>query len=93
MKIIYGYDLDYEALVANNDLETLESRRCNALLKFALKAEASDRFGPSWFNLSHSDRNFRPSTMNKYVEKRFRTERGKNGPIAVMTRLLNEHYK
>lgn len=37
LQIIYGYGIDYETLLQMSDLEYLESRRENALLKFAKK--------------------------------------------------------
>ena len=94
LKIIYGWGVDYEALVEDGTIESLKSRREAAMLKFALKVEASPRFGPSWFKEQPStDRSVRHSTRNRYMENRYRTERDKNNPISVLTRLLNEHYR
>ena len=92
MKIIYGWDINYQKLVEDGVIEHLKDRRREAVLRFALKAVQSERFGPSWFKLNpETDINLRPGTRNRYLERRCRTERGRNNPINVMTRLLNEH--
>ena len=94
MKVIYGWDVDYGALLENGTIETLKSRRIDAIKKFALKAEASSRFGSNWFKFTPStDRTVRDSTRNKYVEQTCRTERGRNNPLNLMTRILNEHHR
>ena len=93
LKIIFGHDVDYDELVTNGTIETLKDRREQALLRFALKAASSDRFGPAWFTENKEARDLRASTMSKYVEKHYSTERGRNNPISVMTRKLNEHYR
>ena len=94
IKIIYGWNVDYDQMIENGTIETLRSRRESTLLKFALKAEASPRFGPVWFKPSHDiNRAIRATTRNKYLEPQYRTDRDKNNPISVLTRCLNEHYK
>ena len=87
-KIIYGWDVDYNSLVNNGAVETLKERREVALAKFANKAANSPRFGPEWFQevVAHP-REVRTTTRNKYVGKKCKTERGKNNPVQVMTRI------
>ena len=93
-KIIFGYNTVYEQLLEDGKIETLKQRRSEATPRFALKAAGSVRFGPQWFTeTSNSNREVRPSTRQKYIERRSRTERGKNNPINVMTRMLNEHHR
>ena len=94
MKIIYGFGVDYTQLLANNTVATLKKRREESVLRFALKASASERFGKAWFKETPaSDREVRHRTRNKYIEKAIRTERGKNNPLQYMTRVLNEHNR
>ena len=91
MKIIYGWDLDYDELLANNVITTLKCRREEASLKFAIKAANSPRFGSKWFTENPVERTARSTTRKHYVEERCRTERGRNNPLQYMTRMLNEH--
>ena len=92
IKIIFGHDAKYDEMVENGIIETLKSRRADAVLKFALKASTSERFGSCWFReAAINDREVRPSTRRPYIEKFCRTERSRNNPLAFMTRVLNEH--
>ena len=94
MKIVFGYDVDYNQLIQDGKISSLKSRRESALSKFALKASVSPRFSSALFEpVPASERSVRKSTRNLYVEKKFRTQRGRNNPVAVMTRRLNEIYK
>ena len=94
LKIIFGAQVDCQALIESGRIETLKARREQNALKFALKAANSVRFGPVWFKETPStERSVRPTTRNKYLETKCSTERGKNNPIYFLTRLLNEHYR
>ena len=94
IRIIYGYDVDYGKIVEDGEIETLKKRREDNVLKFALKAEESARFGQAWFRETPpGDREVRQTTRNRYLERQCSTERGRNNPIQVMTRRLNEHYR
>lgn len=92
MKIVYGWNVPYSELVEDGRIETLESRREKAVLKFALKAE-SGKFGSKWFR-KRSDINtdVRSTSRRKYFERQCRTERFRNNPINNMTRVLNNFY-
>ena len=90
MKIIYGRGLDYGGMVEDGGLETLEERRKRAIVKFAVKASQSERFGNKWFPRSNTEREARQTTRREYVERNCRTERGRNNPIQYMIRILNE---
>ena len=63
------------------------------MLKFALKASKSERFGPKWFKRApQTERSVRPTTRRTFLERQCRTERSRNNPLEAMTRLLNELY-
>ena len=80
-------------LYSNGTIDTLKSRRTLAISKFAIKAAESPRFGPYWFTQSGENPvSVRPTTRKKYVEPVCRTERGRQNPLLVLTRALNEHY-
>ena len=94
MKIIFGFDTNYQELVENGTIETLKSRRQEASLRFALKAASSERFGHKWFKeTGGTDRAVRNTTRKVYVEKHCRTERSRNNPLQAMTRQLNAHWQ
>ena len=90
IKIIYGYGINYEELLAIKDIETLAERRTKSSLSFALKNKDTERF-KKWFPLAPNSREVRNTTHRKYLEKQARTERTKNNPLQNMIRLLNEH--
>ena len=92
IKNFYGWDVD-KSLIENETISSLKQRRDEATLKFALKAAKSSRFS-YWFRETPStEREVRLSTRNKYIEKACRTERGRNNPLNVITRLLNDHHR
>ena len=91
MKIIFGPGVEYDKLVNDGIVETLEKRRKMACTKFAQKAAASERFGPEWFLRTRCERMVRGSTRRTYQEGPYRRERDRNNPIQYMVRLLNEH--
>ena len=90
MRTIYGTGLDYRGLVETGRIETLESRREAACLKFALKNCQTVRFDKKWFPLNGNEREARSTTRRKYKEKNCRTERALNNPLQYMIRLLNK---
>ena len=92
IKIIFGYDVDYQSLVDNGTIETLKSRREQNSLKFAIKTSANPRFAPSWFPKNNSDRIVRETTRKVYREQKCRTERLRSNPINYMVRQLNNYY-
>ena len=76
-------------MVGEGLIETLESRRINRSLQFALKNKESERF-KDWFPLADNPRAARETTRRKYKETKARTTRAKNNPLEVMIRQLNE---
>ena len=92
IKIIYGFNSDYNTLVQDGIIEPLADRREKNILKFALKVSNSDRFGPIWFRKNPNiSRELRPGIRQTFIEQFCRTERGRNNPLNYLTRVLNEH--
>ena len=90
-KIMYGWNIQYDQMVKDGRVESLESRRVENSLKFATKNSNSERFGKRWFPINEDiGTELRPGVRNKYVEKFCRTERSRNNPIQYMLRQLNE---
>ena len=93
LRIIYGSNQNLDQLFENGTIERLSDRRVEICLKFALRAEKSERFGPNWFKLSPgTGTQVRDSTRRKYIETFSRTERMRNNPVNYLTRILNKHY-
>ena len=89
-RIIFGRNMDYDGVISSGRLERLEDRRKEACLKFAIKAQQSDRFGLRWFPRNGAERTARDSTRRIYQERACRTERDRNNPLQYMIRLLND---
>ena len=81
--------LSYENALKLVNLESLECRRIHLCIKFAKKAEKSDKY-MHWFSARSSVNTRQPKV--KYLEPKARTERLKKSAIPYLTRLLNEHY-
>jgi hypothetical protein len=86
LKIIYGFDLSYRKLLEKTGLETLESRREKASLKFAEKCLAG-KFS-HWFPPNETARITRGT--KPYKEEFARCERLRKTPIYSMRRALNK---
>ena len=89
-KIMHGWGVDYNKLVEEGRVETLEARRTDKALKFALTNRKKERFR-KWFPRNQIDRMARETTRRPYKERFAKTERTKNNPIQFMIRLLNDH--
>ena len=93
MRIIYGWDGNIRDKMENKGIESLQDRREEMVLKFALKNEKNQKYGQKWFKKSEeTNREARSTTRKKYQEQFCRTDRLKNNPINYMTKKLNEHY-
>ena len=93
LKIIYGWDVDMDELMAAKGIEKLEERREKAVLSFALKNEEKEKFGKKWFSLTEeTERAVRNTTRRKYKIPKCRTSRMEANPVVNMARKLNEHY-
>ena len=87
LRIIYGFNLSYDKLLSISCIETLQSRRNNAIKSFPCKNLKNVRFGKKWFEVNDG-LNLR--CREKYKIMKFNTERLKNGPLNNMRRVLNE---
>ena len=90
LKHIYGPQLSANCLRDTAGIQSLEERREEAALRFALKAKNNPRFS-HWFILrAESSRGRRDGAdYRKYEETICRTDRHRNSPRNYMTRLLN----
>ena len=73
------------------NLESLEVRRNNLCLKFALKEEKHEEF-QYWFKKNVKNVNTRHSTM-KYCTVKANHTRFEKSPISYLTKLLNTYYQ
>ena len=87
LRTIYGPNKTYEQLLEESGLKTLETRRNNALIKFAQKASKNPQF-EHWFPLNRNRSSNRNSKI--YEEKLARTDRLYRSPLFTMRRLLNQ---
>ena len=90
LRIIYGFDQDYEDMLTRAGIDTLECRRRFLFEKFAVKMSRSERFSKKWL----PERNVDDDNMNlrrrkKYVEFRAKGDRLYRLPIFEMRRYLN----
>jgi hypothetical protein len=90
LKCIFGYAGEsYESLREKAEIETLESRRVQAVDKFTDKCLAGRYSG--WFPINRSSRTTRQK--NPYEEKYARCNRLRNSPLYYMRRRLNERSR
>ena len=85
-KLIFGWDTNYDTLVANERIETLDSRRERLTINFAKKTVKNERFA-DWFEENEPERTLRRT--KKYKESYARTDRLRNSPLYYMRRKLN----
>jgi hypothetical protein len=86
LKIIYGFDRSYRQILEMTGLDTLETRRDSAVLKFANKCLGSQY--SHWFPPNEAERRTRKTKI--YKEEYARCERMKKTPVFTMRRALNE---
>ena len=90
-KIIFGWDSSYADLIEDGRLKSLEERREELTVKFAIKSEKNPRFR-EWFPLkAQNELNLR--SENKFEEFFTRNERMKKSPLFYMRRALNQIEK
>ena len=88
---MYGFNINYEAMLEDGSVESLWCRREKKMKKFALSSLANPRYGPRWYKEKDEiGRNFRGGVRRKYEEPIYKNKRVRNNPIAYMTRILNE---
>ena len=86
-KLIFGWNSNYDQLVKDGKLKTLEERRETLTKNFAVKTSKNVRFA-NWFK-PQKDININLRSRNKYEEEFARTERMKKSPVYYMRRILN----
>ena len=90
-KIVLGFEFaSYEKALKFLQLDTLESRRVDLCLNFALKAEKHKKF-KHWFkpNLRNDRTRHKPPKYMPVASNHHRFERS---PLSYLIKLLNEHY-
>ena len=92
LKIIYGYDYTYKELLEKTNTPTLEERREELLLSFALKTQNNPRFADAWFP-KRTNNHYQLRNNRIFKEFAARTERQRNNPIHYMRRALNDHFE
>ena len=90
-KLAFGWHKSYDVICAEQNIQTLKTRREAYIDSFTLKALRSNRFSTSWFPLrdqtEHDLRDRRP-----YRETRARTKRFFNSPLSFMRRRANDLF-
>lgn len=91
IKLAFGWDRNYAAVCAEQDISTLKERRENHLDHFIHKSIQSERFGELWFPrrelATHNIRDRKP-----FKETKARTARYFNSPLSYMRRRANQLY-
>ena len=88
IKLIYGWDADYQKLLDEERITSLSTRREELTLKFAKKTAENTRFS-DWF-VKKIPGVYDIRNEKKYVEYYGRTERLRKSPLFYMRRMLNE---
>ena len=88
LKIIYGFEKDYDTLLSLSGINSLRVRREAAFEKFAINLARSNRYA-GW--LPEKERgNLNLRTTSKYEETFTRTQRRYNSPLFTIRRTLND---
>ena len=92
LKHIFGTNLSGRELRRLAGIKSLEERRADAALKFALKSRENPRFR-DWFKERPQPTRGRRASVGyrKYEEKQYKTDRYKNSPQNHLRRILNEY--
>ena len=86
LKVIYGFDLNYEELLEKSGLPMLKERRAKAFERFAFKTAKNEKYS-HWFPLKDNIRQTRSTAV--YKEEKAVGNRLFNSPIFAMRRILN----
>ena len=90
LHIILGTEYSsYRDALHTLKMNTLEERRTNLCLKFALKCEAHPKFR-NWFQLTNNTYQTRRKTKYKVIHANH--SRYITSPLGYLTKLLNKHY-
>ena len=91
LKIILGFNLSYEEMLEKSGLSSLEERRKEAVLKFAVKMSRSERFESRWFPRWVNEHEVGLRKEKRFIEFHARTSRLYNSQLFHMRRILNEN--
>ena len=88
LKVIYGFEHSYSALLKKSGLQTLQERRSLLTDEFAKKLQSNDRF--THLFPKRPTAQLRARNANLFVEMPSRSSRLYNSPIYYMRRRLNK---
>ena len=88
LKIIYGFNLNYEELLEKAQIKTLEERRVDSCNNFMNKLVLSEQFG-NLFPRNEIDFHMDLRHQNVYHEEFARSKRLYDSPLYSMRRMLN----
>ena len=91
IKIIFGFDIDYNDLVIKKNVGTLADRRTLACGAFAQKLVASKRFEELFPLNSYREEMAELRSLKKYKEYNATTNRLYRSPLFSMRRFLNDN--
>jgi hypothetical protein len=91
LKMIFGWDLQYEDLLVAAGLESLKTRREKRVVRFARKCEKNERFFKLWLEPNVTEVNTRHP--NKYKEAKAKTMREDRNPVNYLTKVLNREHR
>ena len=86
LRAIYGYEKDYQTLLALSGLSSLEDRRINQFQKFANKTLKNPKYA-HWFPPNNNIRSGRHTL--KYLEEKCVGNRLYKSPLFAMRRYIN----
>ena len=91
IRIACGFNICYERVAAEYNIELLSDRRLKQLDKFVLKNEHKERFGRSWFKIKGTGRDLR--CKEKYQVPIRTSRRYDKNPVTFYTKRLNYLHK
>ena len=87
-RLCFGFHKSYTTVCQEQGVETLKTRRKNAVQKFAMKSLKNPRFGPRWFvPRPDIDRDLR--RRDKYIVPRATTNRYQRSPLQHLRTIAN----
>ena len=88
LKLCYGFHLHYAAILDDQELESLETRRVKAVKKFTAKIMTNQRFAGKWLE-RRAEVDTDIQRRRPFVEKKARTERYRRSPLMNIRRTAN----
>jgi hypothetical protein len=87
LRIIYGWTTDYEKILEMSGLQSLQTRRKQAVERFAKSIEANTRFADKWLKTNENRSSARHS--NKYIQPMTKSKPFEKDPINCCIKILN----